>query len=81
MNTLIASRIATGIFRRANSYSFCLNFAPLDPRKHTTMNHNLNNMYMDLWEYGHYPDWVHIGSIPARTYENQAVDIVAASLS
>ena len=68
MKALTTSKITNSIFAKAHSYRFCVHFAPLDPRRHTTMNHNLNNMYMDLWEYGRYPDWVHIGSTPARTY-------------
>ena len=62
MKAINTSRIAGNIFRRANAYNFCIYFAPLDPRKHTTMNHNIHNMYMDLWSYGKYPEWVHIGS-------------------
>jgi hypothetical protein len=75
------SRIASTLFSRAVSYSFCYGFAPLDPRKHTTMNHAPHNMYLDLWEYGQYPDWVHISSVPARTYETQVVNTVVATLN
>jgi hypothetical protein len=37
-------------------YNFNINgWAPLDPRKHITMNHNIHDLYLDSWEYGHYP--------------------------
>jgi hypothetical protein len=81
MRAVSAFRVGSSIFAKANAYAFCLNFAPLDPRKHTTMNHNIHNMYLDLWEYGQYPDWVHICSVPARTYEEQVLQITAKTLS
>ena len=82
MNRAITTaKITGGIFRRAVSYNFCIGWAPLDPRKHTTMSHNTNNYYLDLWEYGHYPDWVHLNSIPARTYEPQVVNTIVTTLN
>lgn len=81
MRAINPSRIATNIFQRANRFNFCVGFAPADPRKHTTMHHYINDMYLDLWEYGNYPDWVHIGSIPPRTYEPQVVDTLASTLN
>lgn len=82
MNRAITTaKITGGIFRRAVSYNFCIGWAPLDPRKHTTMSHNTNNYYLDLWEYGNYPDWVHISSVPARTYEPQVVNTIVATLN
>ena len=81
MRAINATRIVSNIFQRANRYSFCVGWAPADPRKHTTMHHSINNMYLDLWEYGHYPDWVHIGSVPSRSYEAQVVDIMASSIN
>lgn len=76
-----ASRVASNVFNRAIAYRFCVNFAPLDPRKHITMNHNHHNMYLDTYEYGQYPDWVHPCSIAPRTYESNVVNILAQSLS
>jgi hypothetical protein len=78
---IISSKITSSIFKRAVSYNFCYGFAPLDPRKHTTMNHSPHNMYLDLWEYGQYPDWVHIHSVPARTYENQVIDTIVSLIN
>jgi hypothetical protein len=73
--------LARNIFSRAVSYRFCVGWAPLDPRKHTTMTHNNNNMYLDLWEFGQYPDWIHITSVPARTYQPQLLTTLAAALN
>ena len=82
MKALSASRAASGVLSRAVSYRFCLfGWAPLDPRKHITMNHNHHNMYLDLYEYGQYPDWVHIHSVPARTYEPVVIDTLVAALN
>ena len=81
MRAITTARITNNIFQKANAYRFCVHFAPLDPRKHTTMIHNTGNMYMDLWEYGKYPEWVHIGSTAPRTYEAQVLNVVAATLS
>ena len=75
------SKITSTIFNKAVSYNFCYGFAPLDPRKHTTMNHAPHNMYLDLWEYGQYPDWVHIHSVPSRTYENHVVNTIVPQLN
>lgn len=42
---------------RKTKFGFCLNgMALLDPRKHNTMNHNHHNMYLDIYEYGQYPE-------------------------
>lgn len=76
-----ASKATQNLLRFNNKYSFCFNFAPLDPRKHHTMSHNTHNMYLDLWEYGQYPDFVLQCSVPARTYESKVVDIIAQTLS
>ena len=81
MRAINPSRIASSIFARANVYHFNVNWAPLDPRKHITMNHNLHNMYLDQWEYGKYPDWVHIHSVAARTYEPQVLNLLASTLN
>ena len=81
MKAINPSKIASNVFQRATFYRFCINWAPADPRKHITMHHSANNMYRDLWDYGQYPDWVHLCSVPARTYEPQVVDIVAQTLN
>jgi hypothetical protein len=45
--------VASKLMTRAVVYNFNVNgWAPFDPRKHTTMNHNVHDMYMDLYEYG-----------------------------
>ena len=68
--------------RQAVVFNFSANgWAPMDPRKHTTMNHNPHNMYLDLYEYGHYPDWVHVCSKAPSTYQPQVLSILAATLS
>ena len=67
---------------RQTKYGFCLHgFALLDPRKHNTMNHNISNMYLDVYEFGQYPDIIELHSIAPRTYEAQILEIVSASLS
>ena len=81
MRAITTSKITNNIFQRANAYRFCIHFAPLDPRKHITMNHNPNNMYMDSWDYGKYPEWVHNCSTAPRTYESQVINILASTLS
>ena len=81
MRAINPARITTSIFQRANKYHCCVGWAPADPRKHTTMHHSINTMYLDLWEYGHYPDWVHISSVAPRTYEPQVLTITANALN
>lgn len=54
MNTIISKRFARSLLNKNINFRFCYNWAPLDPRKHNTMNHNINNMYLDLYEYGQY---------------------------
>jgi hypothetical protein len=81
MRTTSTARLASSLLLRANAYRFCINWAPLDPRKHNTMNHNPNNMYLDLYEYGHYPDWILIGSQPSKTYQPQVLSLLAHTLS
>lgn len=49
-STLRTSRIVSHMLNKTISFKFCLGgWAPLDPRKHTTMAHNSNNMYLDLY--------------------------------
>ena len=81
MRAINASKLAGGLLRSSSKYGFCVFYAPLDPRKHNTMNHNAHNMYLDKWEYGQYEDWILKCSIPARTYEAQVVEVIAKSLS
>jgi hypothetical protein len=61
-------------------FGFCLNKAFLDPYKHTTMNHYPHNMYVDLYDFGEYPEVIAPASISPRTYEPvviaTAVDIL-----
>jgi hypothetical protein len=79
--TLSTSRLATNLLSRAVAFSFCYNWAPLDPRKHTTMNHNPHNMYLDLYEYGEYPDWYHVCSTAPTTYQPKVIDIIVSTIN
>lgn len=79
--TLNTTKLASNLFSQAVVYRFCYNWAPLDPRKHTTMSHNPHNMYLDLYEYGEYPDFYHVCSTAPRTYEPQVVNILVAALN
>ncbi len=81
LNPVKISRVASSLLCRAVTYNFCVDWAPLDPRKHTTMNHNPHNMYLDLYEYGQYPDWVHVCSEAPRTYQPQIVNIITAVIN
>ena len=81
MRSMNVAKLTSRVCTRSVSYGFCVGFAQLDPRKHITMNHQHHNMYLDSYEYGEYPDWVHIGSIAPRTYEQQVISILASSLS
>lgn len=82
IKALTSAKMASAVLNRAVSYKFCMfGWAPLDPRKHITMNHNHHNMYLDIYEYGQYPDWVHIHSVPARTYEHLVVDHLVTALN
>lgn len=51
------------------SAGFCLFKAYLDPHKHNTMNHNIHNVYIELYDTGVYPELVVNQSEPSRTYE------------
>lgn len=79
--TLRTSVVASNLLSKAIAFKFCYKWAPLDPRKHTTMNHNPHNMYLDLYEYGHYPDWYHVCSTAPKTYQPQVINIVVATLN
>ena len=61
------------LVRRSLTYrpaaGFCLYKGYLDPHKHNTMNHNIHNVYIELYDVGVYPEWVVNQSEPARTYE------------
>ena len=76
-----SGRIASRLLTRATTYNFCWGMALLDPRKHTTMNHNSNNMYIDLWDYGQYPDFWHNCSVASRAYEPQVVSILVSAIN
>lgn len=65
---------------RAPSAGFCMFKSYLDPHKHNTMNHNIHNVYIELYDTGIYPELVVNQSEPSRAYEEQlrslAVDIL-----
>lgn len=65
------TRTARSLLRLNNNivFGFCLNKAHLNPLKHTTMNHYPHNMYVDLYDFGEYPEVIAPASIPARTYQ------------
>jgi hypothetical protein len=79
--TLRTSSVASNLLCQAVAFKFCYNWAPLDPRKHTTMNHNPHNMYLDIYEYGQYPDWYHVCSTAPKTYQPQVINIIVATLN
>lgn len=81
MKTLSTSRVASSLLTRAVGFRFCYNWAPLDPRKHTTMNHSPHNMYLDLYEYGQYPDWYHVCSTAPKTYQPKVVNIIVDTIN
>lgn len=81
MKSTRAATVTSRLLSQAVAYKFCYNWAPLDPRKHTTMNHNPHNMYLDLYEYGEYPDWYHVCSTAPKTYQPQVVNILVATLN
>jgi len=79
MITRTAKRLLA-LNNNAIKFAFCLNKAHLDPYKHTTMNHSPHNMFVDLYDFGEYPEVVLPASIAARTYQpivvSTAVDII-----
>lgn len=79
--TLRTSRLASNLLNQAVAFRFSFNWAPMDPRKHTTMSHHPHNIYLDLYDYGHYPDFYHICSTAPRTYEPQVINILVATLN
>lgn len=79
--TLRTSKVASNLLCQAVAFKFCFNWAPLDPRRHTTMNHNPHNIYLDLYEYGEYPDWYHVCSTAPKTYQPQVVNVLVATLN
>jgi hypothetical protein len=44
------------------------------------MNHNIHNVYIELYDAGVYPEWVVNQSEAARTYEPQAYSLVVETL-
>jgi hypothetical protein len=81
MKSTRAAAVTSKLLSQALAFKFCYNWAPLDPRKHTTMNHNPHNMYLDLYEYGEYPDWYHLCSTAPKTYQPQVLNILVATLN
>lgn len=79
MITKTARRLLS-VNKNALRFGFCLNKALLDPYKHTTMNHSPHNMFVDLYDFGEYPEIILPASIPARTYQpvvvSTAVDVL-----
>lgn len=80
-STVRTSGVAARLLQQAVAFRFCYNWAPLDPRKHTTMNHNPHNVYLDLYDYGHYPDWYHVCSTAPKTYQPQVIAILVSALN
>lgn len=80
-STVRTSGVAARLLQQAVAFRFCYNWAPLDPRKHTTMNHNPHNVYLDLYDYGHYPDWYHVCSTAPKTYQPQVVALLVSALN
>lgn len=70
----------TPLIKRSVAYrptaQFCIYKGYLDPHKHNTMNHNIHNVYIELYDTGVYPEWVVNQSEAARTYEPQAYSLV-----
>ena len=66
------TRTARSLFRLNNSmvaYSFCFGKAHLNPYKHNTMSHSPHNIFVELYDFGEYPEIIAPASIAARTYE------------
>jgi hypothetical protein len=80
-STVRTSGVAARLLQQAVAFRFCYNWAPLDPRKHTTMNHNPHNIYLDLYDYGHFPDWYHVCSTAPKTYQPQVVALLVSALN
>ena len=74
--TLTSSSLASQLMNKAVVFGFCINWAPLDPRKHTTMSQSILIMYIDLYNFGQYPDWYHVCSTAPKTYEPQVISLV-----
>ncbi len=63
------SKIAFNVLSSLNKYSFHVNKAIFDPSKHINNQKRMHNMYVDIYDYGQYPEVIRIGSIPSRAYE------------
>ena len=66
------TRTARSLLRFNNNiirFSFCFNKAHLDPYKHTTMSHSPHNLFVDLYDFGEYPEIIAPASIAAKTYQ------------
>ena len=64
-----AARRLLSLNNNAIRLGFCVNKAHLDPFKHTTMNHSPHNMFVDLYDFGEYPEVILPASIAPRTYQ------------
>ena len=80
MITRTARRLLSA-HNNALRFGFCLNKALLDPYKHTTMNHSPHNMFVDLYDFGEYPEVILPASIPARTYQPAVVSTLVDVLN
>ena len=63
------ARSLLGLNNSLLRFGFCVNKAHLDPFKHTTMNHSPHNMFVDLYDFGEYPEVILPASIAPRTYQ------------
>lgn len=75
-----APRAARSLLSRPSA-GFCLYKSYMDPHKHNTMNHNLHNVYIDLYDVGVYPELVINQSEPSRVYEEQLRSLAVGILS
>lgn len=44
------------------------------------MNHNIHNVYIELYDTGEYPEWIVQQSEPKKTYESQAYSLIVDAL-
>ena len=64
----VIPRVAKALTHRPSA-GFCMYKSYLDPHKHNTMNHNIHNVYIELYDTGIYPELVVNQSEPSRVYE------------
>lgn len=58
------------------SAGFCLFKAYMDPHKHNTMNHNIHNVYIELYDTGDYPEWIVNQSEPSKAYQPEVYSLI-----